>query len=134
MVKFIYCIVKRADLSDAEFRRFWKDVHAPHIRSIAATLRAKRYVQSYTIATPLNDAIATSRGLETPPYDGVTELWWDSIEEFTASVSTPEGQAAAQKYITDPDVGEANFVDFARSRAFLTEEHTVFDLTDEGAI
>lgn len=51
------------------------------------------------------------------------------MDDFLAAVSTPEGQAAAQQYITDPTVGEVNFVDFSQSRAFLTEEHTVFDFS-----
>ena len=131
MIKFVYCICKRVDLSNEEFRTFWKDKHGPYIRSLAKTLRAKKYVQSHTVDTPLNEEIIKSRGLDTPPYDGVTEIWWDSMDEFVASVSTPEGQAAAQQYILGSDVAEANFVDFSKSRAFLTEEHVVFDFSSD---
>ncbi|GAB4379591.1 MAG: hypothetical protein Kow00121_34040 [Elainellaceae cyanobacterium] len=129
MIKFVYCIRKRADLSDEEFHAFWRDVHGPFIRDLAQTLKATKYIQSHTIATPVNLEIAKSRGLDASPYDGVTEIWWNSMEDFLAAVSTPEGQAAAQQYITDPKVGEVNFVDFAQSRAFLTEEYTVFDFS-----
>lgn len=129
MIKFVYCIAKRADISDAEFSRIWRDVHGPFIRGLASTLRATRYVQSRTMSTPINAEIAKSRGLEVPPYDGVTELWWNSLEDFSAAVQTPEGIEAAKKYIGDHAVGEVTFVDFSRSRAFLTEEHTVFDFT-----
>lgn len=127
MIKFVYCIRKKADLSDAEFHTFWRDVHGPFIRNLAKTLRATKYVQSHTLNTPINAEIAKSRGLEPAPYDGITEIWWESMEDFLAAVSTPEGQEAAKQYIADPTVGEINFVDFAQSRAFLTEEHTVFD-------
>ncbi len=56
------------------------------------------------------------------------------MEDFLAAVSTPEGQEAARQYITDPTVGEVNFVDFSQSRAFLTEEHTVFDFSSTQSI
>ncbi|MBD1998199.1 EthD domain-containing protein [Oculatella sp. FACHB-28] len=129
MIKFVYCIRKQAGLSDEEFHTFWRDVHGPFIRSLAQTLQAKKYIQSHTLNTPINAEIAKSRGLNTAIYDGVTEIWWESMDDFLAAVSTPEGQAAAQQYITDPTVGEVNFVDFSQSCAFLTEEHTVFDFS-----
>jgi uncharacterized protein (TIGR02118 family) len=134
MIKFVFCIRKRADLTDEEFRNFWRDTHAPFIRSIAKTLRATKYIQSYTLNTAVNAEIVKSRGLDSPPYDGVTEIWWESMEDFLAAVSTPEGQEAARQYITDPTVGEVNFVDFSQSRAFLTEEHTVFDFSSTQSI
>jgi uncharacterized protein (TIGR02118 family) len=129
MIKFVYCIRKRADLSDEEFHTFWRDVHGPFIRGLAQTLGATKYIQSHTLNTPVNAEIAKSRGLDASFYDGVTEIWWDSMDDFLAAVSTPKGQAAAKQYITDPAVGEVNFIDFSQSRAFLTEEHTVFDFS-----
>ena len=131
MIKFVYCIRKRADLTNEEFHNFWRDTHGPFIRSLAKTLRATKYIQSHTLNTPVNAEIVKSRGLDSPPYDGITEIWWESMEDFLAAVSTPEGQEAARQYITDPKVGEVNFVDFSQSRAFLTEEHTVFDFSLE---
>jgi hypothetical protein len=130
MIKFVYCIRKRADLSDAEFSTFWRDTHGTFIRGLAQTLRAKKYVQSRTLHSPINAQLVSSRGLDSePPYDGITEIWWENMDDFLAGVGTPEGMDAARTYITDPEVGEVNFVDFAHSRAFLTEEHTVFDFT-----
>lgn len=125
MIKFVYCISKRADLSDEEFRTYWREKHGAFIRSLAQTICAKKYIQSHTINTPINEELVKSRGLEPLPYDGVTEIWWDSMEEFLAGVNSPEGIEAAQQYVAD----EANFVDFSKSRAFLTEEYTIFDLT-----
>lgn len=131
MIKFVYCIRKRADLTDEEFHNFWRDTHSPFIRSIAKTLRATKYIQSHTLNTSVNAEIVKSRGLDSPSYDGITEIWWESMEDFLAAVSTPEGQEAAKQYITDPTVGEVNFVELSQSRAFLTEEHTVFDFSSE---
>jgi uncharacterized protein (TIGR02118 family) len=134
MINFVYCIRKRAGLTDEEFRNFWRDTHGPFIRSLAKTLRATKYIQSYTLNTSVNAEIVKSRGLDSPSYDGITEIWWESMEDFLAAVSTAEGQEAARQYITDPKVGEVNFVDFSQSRAFLTEEHTVFDFSSTQSI
>jgi len=127
MIKYVYCIRKRADLTDAEFHTYWKENHATFIRGLAKTLKAKKYIQSHKLDTPLNDEFVKVRGFDSPPYDGVTELWWDNLDDFLASFSTPEGVEATKQYVAD----ESNFVDFSQSRAFLTEEHVVFDFTSE---
>lgn len=128
MLKFVYCIRKRSDLTDEEFRTYWQEKHGAFIRSLAKTIRAQKYIQSHTINTPINAELVRSRGLDTTlPYDGVTEIWWESMDDFLAGVNSPEGIDAAQRYVAD----EANFVDFSQSRAFLTEEHVIFDFLSE---
>ena len=69
MIKFVYCIRKRAELTDEEFRNFWRDTHGPFIRSLAKTLRATKYIQSHTLNTFVNAEIVKSRGLDSPPYE-----------------------------------------------------------------
>lgn len=130
MLKYVYCIRKRADLSNEEFHTYWRGKHSELIRSLAKAIRGKKYIQSHTMNTPINQEMINSRGFESPPYDGVTEIWWDSMEEFLAGVNSPEGIEAAQQYIAD----EANFVDFSKSRAFLTEEYVVFDFTSQDEV
>jgi len=130
MIKYVYCICKRADLSDEEFHIYWRGKHSELIRSLAKAFRGKKYIQSHTMNTPINQEMIKSRGFDSPPYDGVTEIWWDNMEDFLAGVNSPEGTEAAQKYIAD----EANFVDFSKSRAFLTEEYVVFDFTSQDEV
>ncbi len=130
MIKYVYCICKRADLSDEEFHTYWRGKHSELIRSLAKAFRGKKYIQSHTMNTPINQEMIKARGFDSPPYDGVTEIWWDNMEEFLAGVNSPEGTEAAQKYIAD----EANFVDFSKSRAFLTEEYVVFDFTSQDEV
>jgi len=123
MVKYVYCLRRRDDLTREAFQDYWKTRHADLIRSLADVLGATRYVQSHTYNDPINAGIARSRGLGLEPFDGITELWWPGEAAFMASVSSPEGRAAAKRYIAD----EANFVDFGRSCAFLSREHVVFE-------
>ena len=48
------------------------------VKSVAEAIGASRYVQSHIILPELNEIIITSRGLQAP-YDGVTEVWWETI-------------------------------------------------------
>jgi uncharacterized protein (TIGR02118 family) len=121
MIKFVYCVRRRPELSVAEFRKYWLEKHGPLVRSQAKALGAKRYVQSHTLDTPLNLAAQQPRGT-LPPYDGITEVWWDKIEDLVAALQSPEGQKANQLLAED----EGRFCDLPRCSVFFTEEHTIF--------
>lgn len=121
MIKLVYCLTRKSDLpADRLFAR-WHDVHGPKVRARQKALRAKKYIQSHTVAPDLNDLLQASRGLE-PPYDGITEVWWESAEDLKAALASSEGARAMQELLED----ESEFIDFARSRVFMTEEHTIF--------
>ena len=122
MIKLVYCVRRRADVSEDEFHRYWLEQHGPLVRSMAEAILARRYVQSHTIGPELNQAIARSRGLSNG-YDGITEVWWDDVTTYRAGFSTPAGVAARERLIAD----ESTFIDFSRSCSFLTEEHVIFD-------
>ena len=75
-------------------------------------MRAKRYVQSLTIETPLIDMLQPSRGMR-PAYDGVAEVWFDSVESAEAAGFAKPGaksdktDAAADQTDTDETDGKA---------------------------
>lgn len=121
MIKFVYVVRRRPDLSPEAFRKYWLEKHAPLVRSQAQALRAKRYVQSHTLDLPMNQVAQQIRSSQ-PPYDGITELWWDSIEDLLAAAQTPEGQQANLTLAQD----EARFCDLPNCSVFFTDEHTVF--------
>lgn len=124
MIKLVYCIRRRSGLGSDEFSRYWLDRHGPLVRSVASAIHARRYVQSHTVHPDLNAMLQQSRGLE-PPYDGITEVWWEDRAGFERGLSDPAGLDAARRLLED----EARFIDFAASRVFLTEEHEIFDLS-----
>ena len=73
-------------------------------------------------ATPTwTTCLATSRGSDPSFYDGVAELWWDSLEDLVAGYSTDAGQAAAAELLED----EQRFIDLPQSPLWLGEEHVV---------
>lgn len=121
VVKLVYIIRRRSDFSPEDFYQRWLS-HGPLVTEFAEAIKALRYVQSHTIDTPLNEQFAASRGMG-KAYDGITEVWWDSIEDLVAGMNTPEGQAAHKRLLED----EREFIDLENSFISLTEEHPIFD-------
>ena len=103
MIKLIMCLRRRQDLTRQQFQDYWLEKHGPFFMKHAGTMRAKRYVQSHTIETPLNEAMRASRGLQ-PEYDGVAEVWFASEEDLMEAMSSPEGQelSAAPRLVGCP--------------------------------
>lgn len=120
MLKLIFCLRRRAELSQAEFQRYWLEQHGPLVRQHAAALGIRRYVQSHTLADPLNDLLQAGRGSDVP-FDGVAELWWDDKTAFETASTSEDGRAASLILFED----ERRFIDHARSPLFVTEEHAV---------
>ncbi|MBT8434939.1 MAG: EthD domain-containing protein [Gammaproteobacteria bacterium] len=118
MIKFVMCITRRPDMSREAFIDYWMNKHGPFFMENAAAMRAKKYVQSQTLDTPLNEGLRSSRGLQ-PEYDGVAEVWFESEEELMAGMSSPEGQKLGAKLLED----EGNFIDHSKSSAFIVREH-----------
>ncbi len=73
MIKLVYCVRKRADLSQAEFHRYWLEEHGPRARRHADAIYAARYVQSHTLDTELNAGLRASRVVSLLPKDMVIE-------------------------------------------------------------
>ena len=120
MIKLVFVIRRREDMTAEEFHRYWLEEHGPLARSLVEPLGARRYVQAHTVAPELNAQLAATRDTA-EPYDGLAELWWDSLEDLAAAFASEEGQAAGQTLMED----EAKFIDFARSSLFLAEEHVI---------
>ncbi len=121
MIKLVYCLRKRDDIDSDSFYRYWLEEHGPLVKSVADAIDASRYVQSHTVLPELNALMIESRGLQ-PPYDGVTEVWWETMAALEHGMSSPQGIEAQTKLIED----EARFIDFSRSKVFMTEEHHIF--------
>lgn len=104
MIKLIYCVSKRPDLTDNEFFHYWKYVHGPIGAQIPGL---RRLVQSHTLRVPGRPA----------DFDGLAELWFDNLETLAAARQSPEWAAST--------ADEANFVDPHGTAYFLTEEHEI---------
>jgi uncharacterized protein (TIGR02118 family) len=104
MVKAIYLIRRKPELSREDFHRYWRDVHG----AIAARIPGlRRYVQCHAIA----------RDGDGETFDGAAEAWFDDMDAVRRAVASPEYAAAR----TD----EARFIDLERTSLIFTEEVTV---------
>ena len=118
MIKFIMCITRHPKLTREEFKDYWMNKHGPFFMENADAMGAKKYVQSHTLDTPLNEGLRTSRGM-LAEYDGVAEVWFESEEALMEEMSSPEGQKLGATLLED----EGNFIDHSKSSAFIVNEH-----------
>ena len=112
------CITRHPDMTCEEFKEYWMNKHDPFFMSNAEAMGAKKYIQSHTFDTPLNEGLWASRGI-IPEYDGVAEVWFESEEALMEGMSSPEGQILGAALLED----ERNFIDHSKSSAFIVEEH-----------
>jgi uncharacterized protein (TIGR02118 family) len=120
MIKLSFCLHRLPSLTREAFQHYWFEKHAPLVTSHRETLRIRRYVQTHAATTPFNDVIRAGRNAP-EMYDGVAELWWDSLDDMRAASGTPAGQAAGLALLED----ERKFIDLARSPLFFGEEKTI---------
>jgi uncharacterized protein (TIGR02118 family) len=122
LIKYVYCVRKPDSLSPEQFRHYWLNEHAALFRNNAEAMRIRRYAQSHTIDHPINRQLQKSRGT-LQAFDGVGEIWWDSVEELIAAASSREGSAAMDRLRED----DVHFIDPSRSSVFITEVHTIVE-------
>lgn len=117
MIKFVMCITRHPDMTREQFQDYWLNKHGPFFMENASAMRAKKYVQSHTLETPLNAGLRESRGMRAE-YDGVAEVWFESEADLVEGMSSPEGQQLGAALLTD----EQNFIDHTKSSAFIVKE------------
>lgn len=121
MIKFVCLIPRRKDMTREQFFARWQGGHGALMRRHADVLGVRRYVQSHRIDTPAMKEFMALRGWPDVDYDGLTEVWLDSLEAFDASTKSPAGAAAIKELAVD----EAQFCDQSRVLVFMSEEHQI---------
>lgn len=121
MIKLTFCLHRLPALTREAFQAYWYEKHAPLVARHAATLRIRRYVQTRALSTPFNDALRASRGVTAEAYDGIAELWWDSLDDILATAGDEAARAAGIELLED----ERKFIDLARSPLWMNEERVV---------
>jgi uncharacterized protein (TIGR02118 family) len=111
VVKLVFSLCRRPGLTRQAFQAYWREQHAPLVSRHAEALRIRRYVQTHAASSEVAAAQSDARGSEPDAYDGQAELWWDSLEDIIAAVSTPVGRQAAIELLED----ERCFIDLPRS-------------------
>lgn len=121
MIKLTFCLKRLPHLSRAQFQTYWFQNHAPLVKKHSEVLRIRRYVQMHAGSDAMNAGIGASR--QAPEmFDGVAELWWNSIEDITGNTH-PDAPAAGLALLED----ERKFIDLPRSPLFFGEEKVIID-------
>ena len=103
MIKMIFLVHRRPELSRDEFQKRWRETSGPIGSKIPGV---RKYVQHHAVPGP--------DGTE-PPYDGFAEMWWDDATSLQKALESPEGQAAVEDIETI--VG--------RQEVFVAEQHVM---------
>ena len=111
------CLTRSPEMTREEFQDYWSNNHGPLFMKNAHIMRAKKYVQSLTLDTPLNQGLRESRGM-LPEFDGVAEVWFESEQDLIEAMSSKEGQELSAVLLED----EGNFIDHSKSSAFIVRE------------
>lgn len=113
MVKVSCLLTRRADLTHEEFIDYWTGKHSDLLGSISGDgMKVHRYVQ-------LRAVDGSIPGITTASFDGVAELWVDTVED------------AADWFTSDSYLGvaapdEDNFLDRSKTQFLYATEQLIF--------
>lgn len=122
MIQLVFCLTRRPHLSRDAFLERWLHVHGPLVREHAPALGIRRYVQVHTLPPGAFARIAAARGGPVA-YDGVAQLWFDSLDAMAAAAATPEGRRAGRVLLDD----EREFIELKSSPIWLGEPHVLVE-------
>lgn len=120
MIKLTFCLHRLPSLTRLSFQEYWRGTHAPLVLSVKAPLRIQRYVQLHSMPEEMETDLRAVRG-GPPAYDGVAEIWWESLEDLGAIATDQDAIDAGRLLLED----ERKFIDLPRSPLFWGVEHTV---------
>ncbi|MEU6408103.1 EthD domain-containing protein [Microbispora sp. NPDC046933] len=110
MIKFAFMINRIDGMTFEEFVEYHRNHHAPLFTSIP---EARRHVKKYTVSHPV-----PADGYPSPPYDGLTEIWFESWADHDAFFASKN-----YKELVNPD--ESKFIDMDSVAVMVTEEKVV---------
>jgi uncharacterized protein (TIGR02118 family) len=113
MVKTIWFLKRRSDMSTADFHRYWRETHGPLFCSSPAVRRyVLRYEQNH--ATPENAAMSDEE------FDGASVMWFRSVDDHEALFADPD----FQNVLAD---GE-NFLDLTGTKQLVSFAEVTFEI------
>jgi uncharacterized protein (TIGR02118 family) len=108
MIKLIASFKRREGMTPAEFHTYWRERHGPLVMATRSGQHAVRYEQNHRV-------LSTYRGDEDRDgFDGVTEQWFESVDDFYASLQEDDYR------LIEEDI--AKFIDPSSIQFVLTDE------------
>jgi uncharacterized protein (TIGR02118 family) len=109
VVKLICFVRRRPGMSPEEFHAYWRERHGPLVASTKSGGHCLRYEQ--------NHRAAADYARDEDGFDGVTEQWFGSLEDFYDSIREPD--------FAEIEADMPKFLDTDRLAFVLTEEPEV---------
>ena len=123
MIRISYLMRRKPSLSREEFQSYWSEKHPKAAPEDAfPVLGVKRYMQVLPTETEARNLVIGPRTGLVENFDGMAELWVDSMEALETNWSTEK----AKEYIAIFFKDEQNFIDWSRSTILVSEEINVF--------
>lgn len=122
MIKMMFGIKRLPHLTAEEFHIYWKEKHGVLAKKLLPGLHAVKYIQSHTLDLPVSEDPRGLQGMK-EPFDGVVEIWWESIDVLMGTTQTLEGKKAHEALIEDEKI----FIDFSRSAMWFVQEEVFIE-------
>ena len=134
MIRITFPLRRKQDLSFEEFQSYWLDRHGPLVASVAKQLNIARYVQVHTITDPDEEQPEAQRGRMQKPYDGVAELWFESLE----TLKQDSGNGSVEADVVEAGAAlledERKFIDLEQSPGWVSYECPQINPTPENLV
>ena len=112
LLKVSCLLTRRPDFTHEQFVRYWTEKHTPMLaRPQLGAPKVYRYVQLHPIAE-------TVPALKTARYDGVAEIWFESLEDAAAMFTS-------KHYNTVATADEDNFLDRSKTAFLYAKEKVI---------
>jgi uncharacterized protein (TIGR02118 family) len=112
MIKLCILVPRKKGLTLEEFSNHWKNIHGPLFASQPDVKKhVVRYIQAHSTGESLDQ-------FPTAPYDGIAQIWFNSLEDITAVFGT-------ENYLKNIAPDEAEFIDRENIQWIYTTEHVV---------
>ena len=122
MIRISYLMRRLPHLSLEEFQTYWSEQHPQSAPADAfPTLGVKRYVQVLPIESDARNLVIGPRTGLVEPFDGVAELWVESVDALERDWSTEKAREYIEIFFKD----EQNFIDWSRSTILVSNENVV---------
>ena len=122
MIKIFYLMRRLPHLSLEDFQSYWSEKHPQAAPEDAfSTLGVKRYIQVLPLETEARNLVIGPRTGLVEPFDGIAELWVESIEALESNWSTEQAKEYIEIFFKD----EQNFIDWSRSTILVSKENIV---------
>ena len=116
MIKVVGFVKKRPDLTREQFKEYWLKNHSKLEKESAENNPVRRIVASFATGEKVGYI------QKDPPWDGMVELCFASVEEMRAQLTGP------QRGVMRED--EKNFIDVSEEAVFVvTEEYVMAEKT-----